>query len=568
MEINKRLHKRLSQYFNNNIKLSFVAKENVIIVTKDNRVYQFDELVTETYTSIAYTCDESVVMTLIKNSILEELCDKKIIDIKNGSSHTIARISDGNVYVWGENVYGVIGNGLQDIEIFKPKLNEYLLDLNIIDMSCGYYHTIVLTSSGDVYAWGHNQFGQIGNGSNDECHSIPHKMNDSMSEKFKSVSCGEYYSIALSIDGRVFCCGTRDGITSENRLKQIEMNGLIVEKISCGSTHSLLLSNDANIYDLDEYNKTRPLVTEPNHSKKFCDIAMHCCHDFFAALSNDGLYYVWGDCELTDEIIGKPKETKFKSFNEVFIKYLRITYQPIEGIIVEFIDSFHLNNDYMIHFEEKEKLGEGAFGQVFKVKDRNYKMFFAIKKIKFKKENEKEILKELEIFNLIFKIKHKNIVSYESFWIENHIMNSSILYIAMELCEQTLNKFIQTKDVMKLENSERSTLLRYYITNHIFIEILEGVNYLHKQNPQIIHRDLKPDNILVKFESRKFSIKIADFGLATIHKYAEQLHESDKGDISYIAPEVANGGNYDTRADIYSLGMILKDLFDISFNER
>jgi bisphosphoglycerate-dependent phosphoglycerate mutase len=64
MEINKRLHKRLSQYFNNNIKLSFIAKANVIIVTKDNRVYQFDELVTETYTSIAYTCDQSMVKTL------------------------------------------------------------------------------------------------------------------------------------------------------------------------------------------------------------------------------------------------------------------------------------------------------------------------------------------------------------------------------------------------------------------------------------------------------------------------------------------------------------------------
>jgi alpha-tubulin suppressor-like RCC1 family protein len=83
-------------------------------------------------------------------------------------------------------------------------------------MSWGYYHTIVLTSSGDVYAWGHNEFGQIGNGSNNEYHSIPHKMNDSMSEKFKSVSCGEYYSTALSVADRVFCCGTRDGITSES----------------------------------------------------------------------------------------------------------------------------------------------------------------------------------------------------------------------------------------------------------------------------------------------------------------------------------------------------------------
>jgi serine/threonine protein kinase len=41
-----------------------------------------------------------------------------------------------------------------------------------------------------------------------------------------------------------------------------------------------------------------------------------------------------------------------------------------------------------------------------------------------------------------------------------------------------------------------------------------------------------------------------------------------KGDIRYIAPEVENGENYDTKADIYSLGMILKDKFDISFNQR
>jgi hypothetical protein len=80
MEINKRLHKRLSQYFNNNIKLSFFAKANVIeSLTKDNRVYQFDELVTETYTSIAYTCDQSMVKTLIEKSILEELRHKEII---------------------------------------------------------------------------------------------------------------------------------------------------------------------------------------------------------------------------------------------------------------------------------------------------------------------------------------------------------------------------------------------------------------------------------------------------------------------------------------------------------
>jgi hypothetical protein len=59
VEINIRPFRRLSDYFKDNIKLSFIAEENKTIVTKDDRVYQFDEEVNETYYSIAYTCGES-----------------------------------------------------------------------------------------------------------------------------------------------------------------------------------------------------------------------------------------------------------------------------------------------------------------------------------------------------------------------------------------------------------------------------------------------------------------------------------------------------------------------------
>ncbi len=88
--------------------------------------------------------------------------------------------------------------------------------------------------------------------------------------------------------------------------------------------------------------------------------------------------------------------------------------------------------------------------------------------------------------------------------------------------------------------------MKYYISSEIFIDIL-GVNFLHKQNPQIIHRDLCPDNILIRMgKNDKIYVKIADFGLITIHKYAEQLHKSDVGHIEYIAPEVNCGRSYDT----------------------
>ena len=61
-------------------------------------------------------------------------------------------------------------------------------------------------------------------------------------------------------------------------------------------------------------------------------------------------------------------------------------------------------------------------------------------------------------------------------------------------------------------------------------------------------------------------VKIADLGLATVHKYANQSHSQDRGHYKYIAPEVENGGQYDTRADIYSLGIILYNLFGIDIN--
>ncbi len=98
------------------------------------------------------------------------------------------------------------------------------------------------------------------------------------------------------------------------------------------------------------------------------------------------------------------------------------------------------------------------------------------------------------------------------------------------------------------------TPLGYYISSQLFKEILEGVHYLHKR--KVIDRDLKPNNVL-----------IADFGLATIHEFSGQSHTKYKGTIRYAAPEVMSSTKYDTKADIYSLGVILQEVFKIDINE-
>jgi alpha-tubulin suppressor-like RCC1 family protein len=255
MDINKRLHKRLNEYFKDNIKLFFIAEENIVIATKEDKVYIIDEYMNKTYGSIIYTNDESVVKELINESMVEELYNKDVVDIKSGVVHTIARTSDGKIYVWGYCDYGVLGFGFNDKKIYRPKLSENLTDLNIINMSCGAYHTLVLTSSGDIYSWGWNQFGQTGNESDSEYQLIPMKINGMKSEKFKAISCGFWNSMALTEDGRVFSCGQNTygqlgdlSFKDSNRLKPVDMKNVIVEKISCGLCHSVFLSNKGDVY--------------------------------------------------------------------------------------------------------------------------------------------------------------------------------------------------------------------------------------------------------------------------------------------------------------------------------
>lgn len=130
--------------------------------------------------------------------------------------------------------------------------------------------------------------------------------------------------------------------------------------------------------------------------------------------------------------------------------------------------------------------------------------------------------------------------------------------IVMEYIEGlTLTEFIEGHKVTKSQSRKAKD-----VYEKIFNELLDAMDYFHSK--QIIHRDLKPSNILITNNGN--NVKIIDFGLSDTDDYV--ILKQAAGTRKYAAPEQLIPNNtIDCRADIYSLGIILKNNFPKSYQK-
>lgn len=195
---------------------------------------------------------------------------------------------------------------------------------------------------------------------------------------------------------------------------------------------------------------------------------------------------------------------------------------------------------------EEARLGEGAGGAVYKVRDVRSGMRMARKSITTHEAPVKQLLREVKIAAAV---KHKNIVSFYGAYMSP---SSNEVKLLMELCEGGSLESVGKR--MRQINARVSEK----VAGRIAEGVLQGLDYLHAQ--KTIHRDIKPPNILL---TRKGIVKLSDFGVSG------ELVNSNAGTFTgtslYMAPERLSGSNYSIRSDVWSTGITLLELVQNRF---
>ncbi|VAI75172.1 unnamed protein product [Triticum turgidum subsp. durum] len=116
---------------------------------------------------------------------------------------------DGILWAWGNNEYGQLGIGDTQPRS-QPIRVEGLSNLSLVDIAAGGWHSAALTKEGEVYAWGRGEHGRLGFGDDKSSHMVPLKVQLLAGEDIVQVSCGGTHSVVLTSDGRIFSYGRGD----------------------------------------------------------------------------------------------------------------------------------------------------------------------------------------------------------------------------------------------------------------------------------------------------------------------------------------------------------------------
>lgn len=193
-------------------------------------------------------------------------------------------------------------------------------------------------------------------------------------------------------------------------------------------------------------------------------------------------------------------------------------------------------------YEIKEIIGVGGMAVVFKAKCHRLNRYVAIKILKDEYMADDELRRQFhEESQAVAMLSHPNIMA-----VYDVSKTEELEYIVMELIDGiTLKEYLERRGPL---SSKEVTVFS--------TQIAKALEHAHSR--EIIHRDIKPQNIMLL---RDGTLKVADFGIAHIaNSQIDRAKGEAIGSVHYVSPEQARGSDIDSRADLYSLGVVMYEM--------
>jgi len=187
-----------------------------------------------------------------KPKLVEALLGYRVIDVACGSgdAQTLCITDDDNVWSWGDGDYGKLGRGGSDGCKIPMKV-ESLAGLGAMKVECGSQFSICLTRSGSVFTWGKGDYHRLGHGADDHVRR-PRKVAALQGRKVISIATGSLHCVACTDSGEVFTWGDNDegqlGDGSTNAIQRPRLVASLqsrkINRVACGSAHTLSWSTN------------------------------------------------------------------------------------------------------------------------------------------------------------------------------------------------------------------------------------------------------------------------------------------------------------------------------------